>query len=177
MLDSGSSPRIPIHLAVDHSTRIGITAEIDADSAITMDEHNPRLIVWLNPASPPASLLWFCISTDANVASLLQKLDRFVTEHADSKAASFVNLLGEDAGILKGQAEKLVKDSGSKKIAIVVPKEHQNGPANYKLNPDVEVTVLLFKDGQVEANHALSAKELDREAIATIVNDAGKMFQ
>lgn len=119
----------------------------------------------------------FTRSTDANVASLLKHLDKVVIENAEQKAASFVNLLGEDADVLKGEAEKLIKKSGSKKIAVVVPKEYENGPADYKLNPDVDVTVLLFKNGQIEANHALSAKDLDGKAIAAIVSDAGKMFQ
>ena len=119
----------------------------------------------------------FSRSTAPNVASLMKALDGAVAAHADAQAAAFVNLLGDDAESLKSSAPKLVEASGAKNIAVVVPRDHAAGPDGYNLNPKVEVTVLVYKDGKVTANHALSAAELDAKAIAAIVADTDKLFE
>ncbi|MCA9245584.1 MAG: hypothetical protein KDA42_00685 [Planctomycetales bacterium] len=119
----------------------------------------------------------FTRSADENVANLMKEIDTVVEKYSDKQAASFVNLIGKDADALKQDASKLVEHSGAKNVAVVVPNDNENGPASYKLNPKVDVTVLVYNRSKVQANHSLSAKELNKAAIAQIISDAEKMLK
>jgi hypothetical protein len=116
-------------------------------------------------------------SADANVAKLMSEVDKIVTANEDKKAASFVNVLGSDTDELKKSAESLVENSKAENIAVVVPVDHDKGPANLKLNPDIDVTVLIYSKGTIEANHSLSAKDLTTEKIAAIIADTDKILK
>ncbi len=119
----------------------------------------------------------FTKNADDKLAKLVAELDKTVTDNADSKLAAFVNLIGDDAADLKTKAEKFEKDHKAGKIALVVPKDQPNGPENYKLNKDADVTVIIAKEGKVTANHALKADGLNAEAIKKIVADAAKTVE
>ena len=101
------------------------------------------------------------------------EIDGWIATLSSTRPA-FVNLIGDDAADLKTKAEKFEKDHKAGKIALVVPKDQPNGPENYKLNKDADVTVIIAKEGKVTANHALKADGLNAEAIKKIVADAAK---
>lgn len=119
----------------------------------------------------------FTRSADENVAQLMKQLDSFVAKNEQKKAASFVNLLGDDTKALKGKAEELVKKSQAKNVAVVVPTDHKNGPDNLKLNPEADITVLIYSQGKIAANHALKANELNQQSIAKIMADTSKIVK
>jgi hypothetical protein len=119
----------------------------------------------------------FARKADSKLAGLVKQLDTVVAKNADQKMASFVNLLGGDVDELKSSAKSLVEKSQAKHVAVVVPTDHENGPENLKLNPDADVTVLIYREGIVKANHALTAGSLDKKAIAAIVADTSKILK
>ncbi|MEX2187153.1 MAG: hypothetical protein WD875_10180 [Pirellulales bacterium] len=119
----------------------------------------------------------FSRHADDKLAKLVAELDKTVTDKADAKLAAFVNLIGEDAGDLKTKAEKFEKNHKAGKIAIVVPQDQPNGPEDYKISKDADVTVIIAKEGKVEANYALKADGLNAEAIKKIVADANKLVE
>jgi hypothetical protein len=118
----------------------------------------------------------FARNNDSAVADLMKKLDEVSADNSDKKFIAYVNLLGNDASQLKKTAQELVEKSGAKNVAVVVPKEHETGPANYNLNPKADVTVLIYKGGTVAVNHAVSG-ELSGDLIAQIVKDTDKILQ
>ncbi len=62
-------------------------------------------------------------------------------------------------------------------VALVVPVDSANGPESYNINPDAEVTVLIYRGGKVEANHALAVGQLNDSAVKSIVADTGKILK
>jgi hypothetical protein len=115
----------------------------------------------------------FTRSTDPKVLELLQKLDKAVEEKQDEKLRTFVNLLGEDKEELTTKAKEVATQSKTKNVPIVVPNEFENGPEDYGINSEAEVTVVLASELGVKANHSVaSAKELD---IAAIIKDIEKI--
>ena len=60
-------------------------------------------------------------------------------------------------------------------VAIVVPEENENGPAAFNISPEAEVTVMIYRDGKVVANHALP--KLDEKATASIIKDTSKILK
>lgn len=117
----------------------------------------------------------FARTPDSKLAQLVQEIDGVVAHNEDKKLASFVNLLGEDPEQLKSHAKKLVSESKASKVAVVVPVDHEQGPKNYKLNPDADVTVLVYNNGKVEANYALPAGKLNKAIIEKISASANEL--
>ena len=111
----------------------------------------------------------FARSADEKLAKLLKKIEEEVEEHQSDKLTSFVNMIGADADSLKKQAAEFVKSNDIKRIAFVVPEDAKNGPEDFKIAPDADLTVVCYKGGKVQANHAFSKGQLDDAKIEAIV--------
>jgi len=65
--------------------------------------------------------------------------------------------------------------NGKRRIAvvpIVVPvKNAKNGPDDFKLAPEAEISVMFYVEGVVKANHAFAAEELDEQGIEAMLDD------
>lgn len=119
----------------------------------------------------------FARKADDKLAGLVKELDKAVAKNESQKLSSFVNLLGKDSAALKTQAKEFAAKNKIENVAVVVPMENENGPADYKVSPDAEVTVLIYREGKVVANHALSAGKLDDKATAGIIADTSKILK
>jgi hypothetical protein len=110
------------------------------------------------------------------LASLIKKLDAELPQHADQKLSSFVNIIGsDDPDTLKSSAKKFGDEIATENIAIVVPDDSENGPKEFKISPEAEVTVILYRNGKVEANHAFAPGKLDDKGIASVIADTAKI--
>jgi len=118
----------------------------------------------------------FARKADENLATLVKELDKVVADNTEKKAASFVNMLGAEADAQKPVCEKFITESGAKNIAVVVPNDNANGPTDYKISPDAEVTVLIYKGGVVAANHALAKGALNKDAVKKIIADTATIL-
>ena len=117
----------------------------------------------------------FTRSTNPKVAALVRRLDKAVAENESSKLRVFVNLLGDDKDELTDEAKKFAVASKAKNVPIVVPNEFENGPDNYGINSDAEVTITLASDSNVKASHAFAkAKDVDIDSVLT---DLGKILE
>ena len=119
----------------------------------------------------------FSRKADANLASLVKKLDAAVAKNADDKLAAFVNLLGDNEEALESHAKDLGKKASAPNVPIVVPVEYENGPADYGISPDAEVTVILAVKGKVVANRAYGSGQFSKKSIDTILADVPKILE
>jgi hypothetical protein len=119
----------------------------------------------------------FARKSDEQLANLVKELDKVVAKNTDKKMGSFVNLLGDDMAALKSEAKKLAEKSKPENVAVVIPADHKEGPSNYSINPDADVTVLIYKGGKVEANHALPTGKLSKTEVAKIIEDTSKILK
>ena len=119
----------------------------------------------------------FAKKSDAALASLVKQLDEQISEHKDDKLKAFVNLLGEDRDKLEADAGKLVEDQQIENIPVVVPVEFENGPANYGLNPDAELTVLFYRGMEVKASRAFGAGEFTKSQVKKLLSDVSKIVK
>ena len=83
----------------------------------------------------------FARKSDAALASLVKQLDALVEKHADKKLSAFVNFVGDDRDALEAEAKQFAADHKIANLPIVVPIEFTNGPENFGIHPDAEVTV------------------------------------
>jgi hypothetical protein len=118
----------------------------------------------------------FARKADKSLASLVKELDKQVTKNADQKLSSFVNLIGTDPAELKSQAKEFAAKHQIENVALVVPQENENGPAEFNISPQAEVTVTIYRNGKVAASHALAPGQLNQKEIESIISDTGKIL-
>jgi hypothetical protein len=111
----------------------------------------------------------FARTGDEKLAKLLKKIEEEVEEHQEEKLTSFVNMIGTDAESLKKAAADFAATHGIKRLAFVVPEDAANGPPDFKIAPDADVTVICYKGGEVKANHAFAKGGLTDEKIEAVV--------
>ena len=83
---------------------------------------------------------------------------------------------GAEFKAITSGAKKLAKEAKADHVAVVVPVEHKNGPEHLKLNEKADVTVLIYKDGVIEKNHAFTKGGLEKDAIGAVLKDTGAIL-
>jgi hypothetical protein len=119
----------------------------------------------------------FARKSDAALASLVKQLDKALAEHEGKKLQAFVNLLGDDREALEDGAARFSTENEVQLVAITVPVEFENGPADFGINPEAEVTVMLYKGAKVQSNHAFGEGALDDKGIEAILADLPKILK
>jgi hypothetical protein len=119
----------------------------------------------------------FARKTDKNLIQFIKELDKVVAKNEEKKLGAFVALIGtKEEAKAKVVGEKLIKETEAHNIAVVTPKDQPNGPESYKLDPKADITVLVCVNGEVQANHALTADALNAKVTKQIIADAGKIL-
>jgi len=121
-----------------------------------------------NGARP--QVMVFTRSTSGEVVNLVKELNSAVTKNEAAQLTSFVNVMNAD----KAAADKGAKDlaaAGSAKVPVVVPVENENGPANYGINPDAEVTVIIANKTKVIASHGFAKGQFNADAVKAVLTD------
>src|SRR5476651_728820 len=77
----------------------------------------------------------FARKADKSLASLVKELDKHVAKNADQKLSSFVNLIGSNPEALKATAKEFAANNQVENVALVVPHENENGPAEFNVSP------------------------------------------
>jgi len=99
------------------------------------------------------------------VTQLVSQLDQAVAENTDAQLKGFVTVMGSDQSSLKESAKQIAEGSKSKMVPVAVAADSENGPANYRLDPNAEVTVVIANESQVVATHAFAADSVDVAAV------------
>ena len=119
----------------------------------------------------------FARTPSEKLASFLKELEEEIEEHADTKLTAFVNMIGGEEEGMKKAAADFVEKHGIKRVAFVIPEDAKNGPEDFKIAPDADITVVCYKEGEVKANHAFAAGGLSDESIETIVHASCEMAE
>jgi hypothetical protein len=119
----------------------------------------------------------FARTPDKALAALVKEIDAKLPKHEDQKLSSFVNIIGlADAGELKAAAKAFGEQQKPEHVAIVVPSDAEYGPKNYGISPEADVTVIIYRDGKVAANHAFAPGKLDAQGISAVIADTAKIL-
>jgi hypothetical protein len=120
---------------------------------------NPVAVVFAREATP-------------EVAKLLKQLDDATVKNDKVMMGSYAVFCSDKEGLDKA----LEKIAGEQKLSkLVLAIDNPAGPKEYKIAKDAEVTVLLYVDFQVKANHAFRKGELNPAAITKVVADVAKI--
>lgn len=118
----------------------------------------------------------FAREANENVAKLVKEIDGVVAKNDEKKMAAFVVLLTEDSDAASPQLEKIAADQKIEKTPLTVF-DGVAGPPEYKISEKADVTVMMWVDGKVKVNQALSKAELNEAKIKELVKGTSEILE
>ena len=115
----------------------------------------------------------FAREVSDSLTSLVKKIDDATVKNKKAKMGSFV-VFCSDEDDLKDKLKGLAEKQHLEKIILTIDKP--DGPPAYKVAKDADVTVILYNQRKVEANHTFKKGELDAKAIEAIMADVPKIL-
>ncbi len=125
-----------------------------------------------NGVNPVAAI--FARKLDKSVAKLIKQIDAATAANAKHDMGSYVVFLSNDDK-LPARAKELAKKHNIQHTVLSV--EGPAGPEGYKIARKADVTVVLYEDVTVRANHTFLPGQLDDMAIKKIVADVSKIIE
>jgi hypothetical protein len=114
----------------------------------------------------------FARKTSEPLASLVKQIDKKIGENKGLK--SFVVIMTRD-GEKTGEAlKKLAEEAGVKNVPLTMIGEI-DGPPDYEISKDSDITVLMWKQHMVKVGHGYKGDLTDKD-IDEIVSDIPKLM-
>ncbi len=114
----------------------------------------------------------FARKTSEPLASLVKKIDKKIGENASLK--SFVVVMTLDGDTTREALKKLAKEASVKNVPLTMIGE-KDGPPDYEISKESDITVLMWKQHAVKYNHAYKGDLTDKD-IEAIVSDIPKLL-
>jgi protein-disulfide isomerase len=134
------------------------------------DAGKERCLYCKNGTHPVAMI--FAREVSKPVARLIKKIDQATAHHSDAHMGSFVVFLsGSDA--MPEHLKKLAEKEGIKHTILSVM---ESAPKAYDINPQADVTVVLYTNHTVKANYAFEKGQLTDKEIDHIVSAVPKIL-
>jgi hypothetical protein len=131
----------------------------------------PYCLICENGLSPVAMI--FAREVSEPLLNLLSRLDAATAHHRQEQMGSFVVFLSDEAG-LKEKLQRTAKERGLKQIVLAI--DAPAGPDGFAVAKDADVTVVLYNEHLVMANHAFRKGELTGAASEKILADLPKIL-
>jgi hypothetical protein len=114
----------------------------------------------------------FARKTSEPLASLVKQIDKKIGE--DRSLKSFVVIMTKEAEKTGEALKKLAKDAGVKHVPLTMIGE-KDGPPDYEISSDADITVLMWKEHAVKFGHGYKGELTDKD-VETIVSDIPKLL-
>ncbi|MEO2089262.1 MAG: hypothetical protein ABGY75_07170 [Gemmataceae bacterium] len=105
-------------------------------------------------------------------AKLIQKIEATIAANEKSGLGSYVVFLSDDDK-LEGELKKMVEKANIKNVMLSI--DSPKGPEKYNISKDADLTVLVYNERKVVANHSFEKGKISDKDIETIAAEAVKM--
>jgi len=125
------------------------------------------------------AVLVFARRTDENTGRLLRTVRDAVREHQSQKLFAWFVFLAEPSTAAQTEMESAAYRFAAENTASALPISvlgEPQGPPGYRIAPDAEVTVVLFRSGKVISNRAYRAKEWTSKAAEGALKDLPRLL-
>jgi hypothetical protein len=115
----------------------------------------------------------FARESSPAVTNLIKKIDHCTVKHEKDELNSCVIFLN-DSEELPRQLKAMVEKEGIKTTVLAV--DNRQGPEDYKIAKDADVTVVVYTDRNVRANRAFRRGEMNEQQVEQVLADVRKML-
>lgn len=115
----------------------------------------------------------FARELSPGLTKLIKKIDAETTKNSKASMGSFVVFLSDNEK-LGGELKTLAEKEGIKSTILSI--DNPAGPEGYKVAKGADVTVVLYSDFTVRANHTFKKGELNDKAIGQVVSNIPKIL-
>jgi hypothetical protein len=140
---------------------------------VTGEKAGEKACLYCSNGDSPVAVVFAREATPA-VAKLLKQLDNATVKNAGAKMGSFAVFCSDKEGLDKALT-KLATDQKLAKLVLAI--DNPAGPDKYKIARDADVTVVLYTNFEVKANHSFRKGELTDAAITKVVGDVAKIIK
>jgi hypothetical protein len=148
-----------------------ITTIFEAVNVTGEHAGEPYCLICENGLAPVAML--FAREVNEPLLKLIGKLDEATEKNLSQEMGSFVVFLSEKEG-LREQLAAAAKKQGLKRT--VLSTYAATGPEGFNVSADADLTVVLYREHEVKANHAFRRGELTDVASEKILADLPKIL-
>ena len=114
----------------------------------------------------------FARKTSEPLASLVKQIDKKIGENESLK--SFVVIMTKDRQNTEDALNKLAKDASVKHVPLTMIGE-KDGPPDYEVSADADVTIVMWNKHTVKANYGFKGELTDKD-IETIMSGIPKVL-
>jgi len=139
---------------------------------VTGENAGQKACVYCQFGGSPVAMV-FARQITPELMNLIKQLDTATAKNKGAEMASCIVFCSDDKA-LKGKLEEAAKKNELKDVVLTI--EKAVGPDEYKIEKDADVTVILYIDKMVKANHTFRKSELDEKAIGKIMADLPKIL-
>jgi hypothetical protein len=110
-----------------------------------------------------------------DLAGLVKKIDALVEKNKGQQMKSFVVLLTDDPDGAEKELQAFAKKHGISNVPLTFF-EGVTGPPKYNIAKDAAVTVMLWRNLKVEANHSYAKGALNTKTAQKVVDSTSKIL-
>lgn len=121
--------------------------------------------------SKPVAMI-FAREISPELITLLKKLDEVTAANASAEMGAFVVFCRAEEGLDK-KLEELAAKEKIRKVILTI--SDADGPKGYSLAREADITVVLYVDRTVKANHAFKKGTLQDRDVEAVVKDVAKI--
>ena len=139
---------------------------------ITGSNAGKKHCLYCENGSNPVAMV-FAREVNEPLAKLIKKLDQATAKNSGNGMGSFVVFCSDDEALEK-ELKKLAKDQGIEQTVLSI--DSPAGPEGYNVAKDADVTVVLYVNTTVKANHTFKKGQLKEKDIDRVVADVSKIL-
>ena len=143
---------------------------------VTGEDAGKVACLYCKAGDDPVVLVFARTGDDAMTHKLLKAIDAENVKHAKADMYSFAVFSGDKAK-LEPQLKDAAKKAELKKLVLAIEDAEDPIPERYKLSKDADVTVILYVDRVVKANHTFAKGKLTDKDIEAVVKDVQKIVK
>jgi hypothetical protein len=122
--------------------------------------------------SHPVAMI-FARQISPELTRLIKRINQATVKNKDRNMGSFVVFLS-DSDTLEAELKKLAKKENVQDCILAI--DRPEGPEDFNVAPEADVTVVLYRKLTVKANHTFRKGELNDKGIDAIVADLAKIL-
>jgi hypothetical protein len=143
---------------------------------VTGEDAGQCACLFCKAGDSPTAFVFARSGDDPQTLKLLKALDAEAVRHAKAEMYGFAVFMGDKAR-LEPQLKKAAGKAALKSLVLAIEDKEDPIPAKYNLSKDADVTVILYVDRIVKANHSFAKGKLTDADIAAVVKDVAKIVK